>query len=165
MVFTQMCWHPPLLNLHSSTSRRQSFDGFTSQFNKFFYTLETVCVVFTKNFENKQIWKLITISRYFLKKKKKLHVEKKEIKQYLTQTVVSIVRQMKSIVTCAAIVARYIVAFMDTTTIKLQITLINVWETTEKNQPNIFQRVRFTWCMLLKGCAELIVITKYKPER
>lgn len=46
--------------------------------------------------------------------------------EHLTQTVVSIVRQMEPVITRAAIVAGYVVAFVHTTTVRLQVTLINV---------------------------------------
>lgn len=126
---THRCWtciHPHLEDKVLMALRHNLTNSYTLQKQPVLYSQRTLII---NRFGN---WpQFLGISS---KKNKLLHCmwKKKEIKYYLTQTVVSIVRQMKSIVTCAAIVARYIVAFVDTTTIKLQITLINIWETTEK---------------------------------
>lgn len=139
MVFTHTCWHPPLLNLHSSTS-------YKTEVWWLYLTVLQILANFRKSpcavLYSQEIWiinrfgswsQILGISSNCNNSVKLLeYMQTKEIKHCLTQTVVSIMCQMKSIVTSAAIVARYIVAFVDTTTIKLQVTLINVWETTEK---------------------------------
>lgn len=134
---THHCWtciHPHLEDKGLTALLHNFINSYKFQKQSMFYSQRTLIINRFGNWSqilgifstcNKTVVKLLE------------HMWKKEIKHDLTQAVVSIVCQMKSIVTCAAIVARYIVAFVDTTTIKLQVTLINVWETTEKSSQSL----------------------------